>query len=61
MKFEIGFIGILTIVFVLLRAFNIINWSWWWVFSPLWISTLIIIFILMVVFILIIIGALINK
>jgi hypothetical protein len=28
---------VLTIVFVLLKAYGKIDWSWWWVFSPLWI------------------------
>jgi hypothetical protein len=28
---------LLTIVFVILKLFGAINWSWWWVFSPLWI------------------------
>lgn len=32
----IGFTGLLTIIFVLLKAFNVITWSWWWVFAPLW-------------------------
>lgn len=32
----------LTIVFILLKAFDKINWSWWWVFSPLWITSLLI-------------------
>jgi len=31
-----GLVGLLTIVFVLLKAFGLIGWSWWWVFSPLW-------------------------
>lgn len=31
----IGFPGILTIVFVLLKAFEVVDWSWWIVFSPL--------------------------
>ncbi len=31
-----GLGGCLTIVFVLLKAFGLIGWSWWWVFSPLW-------------------------
>lgn len=34
----LNFPAILTIIFVFLRAFNVISWSWWWVFSPLWIS-----------------------
>ncbi len=27
----------LTVIFVLLKLFGAIDWSWWWVFSPLWI------------------------
>ena len=34
----LSFPAILTIIFVFLRAFNVISWSWWWVFAPLWIS-----------------------
>lgn len=41
----IGFTGLLTIVFIVLKLLKIINWSWWWVLSPLWISALLILFI----------------
>ena len=33
----IGFCGMLTILFIGLKLTNYINWSWWWVLSPLWI------------------------
>lgn len=26
----IGFTGLLTIIFIVLKLLNIINWSWWW-------------------------------
>lgn len=29
---------ILTIVFIVLKLCEVITWSWWWVFSPIWIS-----------------------
>lgn len=32
------FSAVLTIVFVTLKLTNHINWSWWWVLSPLWIN-----------------------
>ena len=32
----LGFIGLLTIVFITLRLTNYIDWSWWWVLSPIW-------------------------
>ena len=32
----IGFFGLLTIAFIVLKLCNVIHWSWWWVFAPLW-------------------------
>lgn len=34
----IGFTGLLTIIFIVLKLMKIITWSWIWVLSPLWIS-----------------------
>ncbi len=34
----ISFGGLLTIVFITLKLCHVIDWSWWWVLSPLWIS-----------------------
>lgn len=45
----IGFAGLLTIVFITLKLIGKIDWSWWWVLSPLWISALLVIGILGVV------------
>ena len=45
----IGFSGMLTVAFVVLKLTNVISWSWWWVLSPLWITYLIVIVILIVV------------
>lgn len=33
----IGFCGLLAIVFITLKLIGIINWSWLWVLSPIWI------------------------
>lgn len=30
----VGFFGLLTIVFVVLKLTNVIAWSWWWVLAP---------------------------
>jgi hypothetical protein len=38
----IGFTGLLTILFIGLKLTGYINWSWWWVLSPIWISILLI-------------------
>lgn len=34
----IGFVGLLTIVLIVLKLTSVIDWSWWWVLSPLWIG-----------------------
>ena len=47
----IGLSGILTIVFVIFKLLDKLDWSWWWVFSPLWISFGLVIFILIICFI----------
>lgn len=33
----IGFVGLLTILFIGLKLTGYIDWSWWWVLSPIWI------------------------
>lgn len=37
----IGIFGVLTIVFIVLKLVGVINWSWLWVLSPLWIGFII--------------------
>lgn len=32
----VGFLGLLTILFVALKLTSVINWSWWAVTSPMW-------------------------
>lgn len=34
----IGFVGLLTIVFIVLKLTGHIDWSWLWVLAPLWIG-----------------------
>ena len=45
---SIGLLGILLVVFIVLKLTGTIAWSWWWVLSPLWLPAL----ILLVAFIL---------
>lgn len=33
----IGFLGLLTILFIALKLMHYIDWSWWWVLAPLWV------------------------
>jgi Flp pilus assembly protein TadB len=44
----IGFFGLLTIVFITLKLTNYIDWSWWWVLSPLFVPVIIIFAILVI-------------
>ena len=34
----IGFSGLLTIVFIVLKLCGVIAWKWVWVLSPIWIE-----------------------
>lgn len=36
----IGFVGLLTIAFIVLKLTKVIEWSWIWVVSPLWITAI---------------------
>ena len=36
----IGLGGLTFLVFLVLKLFGVITWSWWWVTSPLWIPAL---------------------
>lgn len=41
----IGIGGILFVVFLVLKLCGTIDWSWWWVTSPLWIPLAIVVVI----------------
>lgn len=49
----IGFTGLLTIVFIVLKLLGKIDWSWVWVLSPLWISALLVVLIIIIIFLVI--------
>lgn len=34
----VGFSGLLTIAFIVLKLCGVINWAWIWVLAPLWIG-----------------------
>lgn len=44
----IGFFGILTLIFIVLKLCGVINWSWIWVLAPSWISIILTITIIIV-------------
>lgn len=53
----IGFVGLLTIVFIVLKLFGKITWSWWWVLSPILIEIAVALLILAFMLILAVIKA----
>lgn len=46
----IGFTGLLTVLFIGLKLTHYIDWSWWWVLSPMWIPIALVLAILIVGF-----------
>lgn len=52
----IGFTGLLTILFIGLKLTGYIDWSWWWVLSPMLISVGIALLLLFLAGVLYIIG-----
>jgi hypothetical protein len=57
----IGFGGALTILFIALKLLGQIDWSWWWVLSPIWFSLLSVFGILLVGLVLVIATALLDR
>ena len=49
------FISLLTVLFIGLKLTGTIQWSWWWVLSPLWISVGLVLAILLVVYVVLLI------
>ena len=47
-KSGIGFFGLLTIVFIVLKLCKVIDWSWWWILFPTLFSTIVFIIALIV-------------
>lgn len=45
----LGLGTILFVVFLTLKLTNVIDWSWWWVTSPLWISAVFFVFGMLII------------
>ena len=54
----IGVSGLLQVAFIVLKLCGVIDWSWWWVLSPTWISLGLVILLIVVAVILMLIA---NK
>ncbi len=35
---SLGFLEFLTLIFITLKLTGYIDWSWWWVLSPIWVQ-----------------------
>lgn len=49
----LGLCSVLTIIFIVLKCVHVIDWSWGWVLSPIWIPFVLLV---IVVFILKLLG-----
>ena len=41
------FVQILVILFIGLKLLGVIDWSWWWVLSPIWISIILFVVVIL--------------
>lgn len=57
----IGFLGALTILFIALKLTHVIDWSWWWVLSPIWMPIVAVLGIIAIIAIVILIVKVIKK
>lgn len=48
----IGVSGLLQVAFIVLKLCGVIDWGWWWVLSPTWISLGLVILLIVVAVIL---------
>ncbi|MEI0531460.1 hypothetical protein R4I97_07865 [Brachyspira pilosicoli] len=61
LNISVAFLTFLTFIFIILKLFNAVTWSWVWVLFPLWFSTALIIAILIIFIIYLIISLIAKK
>ncbi len=44
----IGLVGVLFVVFLVLKLTHVIDWSWWWITAPLWVPVVITLLVLVI-------------
>jgi hypothetical protein len=47
---RLGLPTILTLIFVVLKLCKVIEWSWIWVLSPLWISIILYLLVFLIIY-----------
>lgn len=58
---QIGFCGLLAILFIALKLMGYIAWSWLWVLAPLWIGVAMILLFYLFVLVIVILGSILGK
>ena len=58
---SVSFLELLFLLFLGLKLANLINWSWVWVFAPLWIPAIGVLIILGVVFLYLVVANALDK
>lgn len=56
-----GFCGMLTIAFIVLKLCGVIDWTWIWVFAPLWIPFAVVVSVYLIFVLITLIFALIAS
>ena len=52
---------LIFLAFFFAKIFNLIDWSWWWVFSPLWVPAVVVLLIVILLAILYIIYTIVDS
>lgn len=47
----IGFGSLLLLTFIILKLVGVIDWSWWWVLSPIWIPVVLLLAVSVLLFV----------
>ena len=56
----VGLSGLLLVAFIVLKLTGYIDWSWWWVVSPIWIPVVLVLIIMVVMFVIFALAELIK-
>lgn len=57
----VGFGGALFLLFLGLKLCHVIDWSWWWVFAPLWMPLSFVVIVLAVLGLIVGVAALLDR
>jgi hypothetical protein len=52
---------VIFVVFLTLKLSGVINWSWWWITSPLWLPFVVVLAIIFIISVFAIVSVLIND